>query len=114
MVDAIVLFMAAANIGKFFFFFFWREIYASIKSFPKESWVNIVVVKALVRSATGRRLTNRLPKLSLITLFPPLNNGILGLRMGPYAPTPKFFTISGDPGIVIYQILDMMRTFTFL
>ena len=37
-------------------------------------------VKALVRWATGKRLTNRLPKLSLITLSPPLNRGILGLR----------------------------------
>ena len=33
--------------------------------------------------------------------------------MGLYVPTPKFFTISGDPGRVIYQILDM-RKFTFL
>ena len=41
---------------------------------------------------SGKRLTNRLlPKLSLITLSPPLNSGILGLRMGPYVPTPKFF-----------------------
>ena len=47
-------------------------------------------VKALVRWATGKRLTNRLPKLSLITLSPPLNSGILGLRRGPYVPTPKF------------------------
>ena len=64
-------------------------------------------VKALVRWATGKRLTNRLPKLSLTTLSPPLNSGILGLRMGPYVPTPKFFTISGDPGRVIYQILGL-------
>ena len=45
--------------------------------------------------------------------LPPLNSGILGLRMGPYVPTPKFFTTAGDPGRVIYQILDM-RKFTFL
>ena len=70
-------------------------------------------VKALVRWATGKRLTNRLPKLSLITLSPPLNSGILGLRMGPYVPTPKFFTISGDPGRVMYQVLDM-RKYAFL
>ena len=70
-------------------------------------------VKTLVRWATGERLTNRLPKLCLITLSPPLNSGKRGLRMGPYVPTPKFFTISGDPGRVIYQILDM-RKFTFL
>ena len=49
------------------------------------------MVKALVRWATGERLTNRLPKLSLITLSPPFNSGILGLRMGLYVPTPKFF-----------------------
>ena len=48
-------------------------------------------MKALVRSATGERLTDRLPKLSLITLSPPLNSGILGLRMGLYVSTPKFF-----------------------
>ena len=48
-------------------------------------------MKALVRWATGEWLTNRLPKLSLITLSPPLNRGILGLRMGPYVPTPRFF-----------------------
>ena len=70
-------------------------------------------VRALVRWATGKRLTNRLPKLSLVTLPPPLNSGILGLRMGPYVPTPKFFTISVDPGRVICQILDM-RKFTLL
>ena len=50
-----------------------------------------VYVKALVCWATGKRLTNRLPKLSLITLSLPLNSGILGLRMGPYVPTPTFF-----------------------
>ena len=48
-------------------------------------------VMSLVRWATGERLTNRLPKLSLITLSPPLNSGILGLCMGPYVPIPKFF-----------------------
>ena len=94
-------------------------------------------VKASVRWATGKRLTNRLPKLSLITLSPPFNSGILGLRyivpfwgsysepkgnssleilglrMGPYVPTPKFFTISGDPGRVICHVIEM-RKFTFL
>ena len=50
-------------------------------------------VRALVRWATrtGKRLTNRLPELSVITLSPALNSGILGLRMGPNVPTPKFF-----------------------
>ena len=46
-------------------------------------------MKALVRWATGKRLTNRLPYT--VTLSPPLNSGILGLRMGPYVPTPRFF-----------------------
>ena len=67
----------------------------------------------LVCWTTGKRFTNRLPKLSLTTLSPPLNSGIIGLGMGLYVPAPKFFTISGDPGRVIYQILDM-RKFTFL
>ena len=50
------------------------------------------LVRALVvRWATGERLTNRLPKVSLTTLSPPLNSGILALRVGPYVPTPKFF-----------------------
>ena len=30
--------------------------------------------------------------------------------MGPYVPTPKFFTISVDPGRVIHQILDMTKS----
>ena len=34
-------------------------------------WMLLASVKALVRWATGQRLTNRLPKVSLITLFPP-------------------------------------------
>ena len=33
--------------------------------------------------------------------------------MEPYVPTPKFFTFSGDPGRVIYQVLDM-RKYAFL
>ena len=53
--------------------------------------VDDAICEALVRWATGERLTNRLPKLSLITLSPPLNRGILGLCMGPYVPTPRFF-----------------------
>ena len=32
--------------------------------------------------------------------------------MGPFVPSSKFLTISGDPGRVIYQVLDM-RKFTF-
>ena len=62
-----------------------------------ETFESAFFVKALVRWATGKRLNNRLPKLSLIAMSPLLNSGILGLRMGPYVPTPKFFTISGDP-----------------
>ena len=53
--------------------------------------LSVIDVKAIVRLATCKRLTNRLPKLSLITLSPPLNSGILGLAMGPYVPAPKFF-----------------------
>ena len=34
---------------------------------------------------------NQSPTQSLITLFPPLNSGILVLRMGLYVPTPRFF-----------------------
>ena len=58
---------------------------------PGSCWFQVGVVKALVRWSTGKRLTNRVPKLSLVTLSPPLNCGILGLRMGSYVPTPKFF-----------------------
>ena len=72
-----------------------------------------IFVKALVRWAIGKRLTNRLPELSLITLSPPLNSGILGLRMGLYVPTPKFFyNLLGTQG-VIDQIL-YMRKYAFL
>ena len=49
------------------------------------------------RWATGKRLTNRLPKLCLITLSPPLNSGILGLRMGLYVPTPMIFYNLWEP-----------------
>ena len=45
----------------------------------------------IVHWATGKRLTNRIPKLSLITLSPPLKSGILG-RMGSYVPTPVSYT----------------------
>ena len=47
--------------------------------------------KALVGWATGKRLTDRLPKVSPTTLSPLLNSGVFGLRMGPYVPTPMFF-----------------------
>ena len=45
-------------------------IYAG--QYPCDGWVDNLesTVKALVRWATGKRLTNRLPKLSLITLPP--------------------------------------------
>ena len=33
--------------------------------------------------------------------------------MGPYVPTPKFFTISGDPGRVMHQILDIHEEIHF-
>ena len=70
------------------------------------------IVKALARWATCKRLTIRAPKLliSVVTLSPPWNSGILCLRMGPYVPTMKFF--SGDPGRAIHQILDMRKYLT--
>ena len=40
---------------------------------------------------------------------PLLNSGVLGLRMGPYVPSPKFLKISGDPGRVIHQIHEEIR-----
>ena len=49
----------------------------------------------------------------LHTCFEWTMNRILGLRMGPHVLTPKFFTISGDPGRVIYQNLGMRKS-TFL
>ena len=64
-----------------------------------------IFVKALVRWATGKRLTNRLPNLSLTTLSPPSEQRGPWSSYGPYVPSPKFLTISGDPGGVIYQIL---------
>ena len=60
-----------------------------------------IYVKALVRWATGKRLTNRLPKLSLITLSPPLNSGILGLRMGPYVPSRKVAVAAAAVVVVV-------------
>ena len=89
----------------------WRSLTLNLRRRRREAALLFAGVKALsiVRWATGKRLTNRLLKLSLITLSPPLNSGILGLRMRPYVPTPKFFTISGDSGRVIYQILDMRK-----
>ena len=60
-------------------------------------FVVVRLVKTLVRWATCKRLTFCLPKLSLLTLFPPLNSGILGLRMGPCVPTLKFFSYLGGP-----------------
>ena len=89
-----------------------RAVYDVLRYSQSFGGAPVCIVKALVRWATGKRLTNRLPKLSLITLSPPLNRGILGLRMGPYVPTPRFFysLISGDPGRAIHQILDMRNT----
>ena len=45
-------------------------------------------IKELVRWATAKRLTDRLPKLSLTTLSPFLNSGVFDLGMGPYVPSP--------------------------
>ena len=67
----------------------------------------LTYVKALVRWATGKRLTNRLPKLSLVTLSPPLNSGILGHRRTCVLRSSLQSLV--DPGTVVYQILDMRK-----
>ena len=49
---------------------------------------NLFQRSTIVRWATGKRLTIRLPNLNLISLSPHLpNSGVLGLRTGPYVPT---------------------------
>ena len=70
-------------------------------------------VKALVRWATGKRLTYRLPKLSLTTLSP-WSGGMSRSRPDTrvdVSPTRGFN--SWGPRESIYQILDM-RKLTFL
>ena len=66
-------------------------------------------VKAFVRWATGKKLTHRHPKLSLITLLP-FEQRDFWCRT---CLLRSSFMISGDPRRVIYQIIDM-RKFTFL
>ena len=68
--------------------------------------------KTLVRWVTGKRLTDRLPKVNLITLSAPSEQRALWSSYGAYVPRPKFLTISGDPGRV-FIILDI-RKFAFL
>ena len=62
---------------------------------------HLAVVKALVRWATGKRLTKGLPKPNLITLFPP---GMVGYSVPDriYGSTYHQLAapISGDPGRV--------------
>ena len=52
----------------------------------------VVIVKVLVRWAEGKRLTDRLPNLSLITLSPPGTDRILRVDAPPHA-----VPISGNP-----------------
>ena len=56
------------------------------------------------------------PKLSLKTLSPPLSSGILGLRMGLYVPTPKFFYNLWGPreSAVSYTHLRAHETLRYL
>ena len=63
-------------------------------------------VKVLVRWATGKRLTNRLPNLSLITFSPLERTGYTGRRA-----TNTRFQLLGIQKF-FFQILDM-RKFTF-
>ena len=43
-----------------------------------------------------------------------LYSEVFDLCMGPYEPSPKFFTISGDPlGESVYRILDVRNSFFF-
>ena len=71
--------------------------------------MDLPFVKALVRCATGKRLTDRLPKLRHITTA-----GYSGSDRiyGSTCHQPAV-PISGGPGWVFFQILDM-RKFTFL
>ena len=75
---------------------------------------DIKIVKASVRWATGKRLTNRLPKLSLITLPPPVEHWDSWSSYGAVrAYSEVLYNLWGPTGRVIYQILDV-RKFTFL
>ena len=70
------------------------------------------LVKAWVRWATGERLTNRLPKLSLTTLSPPGTAGYSGPdRIYGSTCHQLAVPISGDPGRVFFpQIVDMRKS----
>ena len=63
-------------------------------------------VEALVRWANGKRLTDRLPKLSLIALSRPGTAGYSGPDRiyGSTCHQQLAFLISGDPGRVIFQV----------
>ena len=69
-------------------------------------------VKALVRWATGKRLTNRLPKLSLITL-PPFEQRDSWSSYGAVGAYSEVLHDLWGSREMIYQILDMEK-FTFL
>ena len=69
--------------------------------------VMLVFVKLLARLTTGKRLTDQLPNLSLVTLSPPGTDRIYGSTCHQHA-VPIF----GDPEI-FFQILDKRKS-TFI
>ena len=74
-------------------------------------------VKVLVHWATGKMLTNRLPKLGLITLSPPGTAGYSGPdRIYIYGSTCHQLAVpfSGDLGRVLFRFgVEKLNLFTF-
>ena len=71
-------------------------------------WKGFGCVRVLVRWAKCKRLTNRLPNISLITLSPPGTDRILRVDASPHTRGSNFWGSRS-----IFQILDM-RKLTFL
>ena len=66
-------------------------------------------VRVLVRWAKGKRLTNCLPNLSLMTLSPPGTDRILRVDAPPHTRGSNFWGSRSD-----FQIPDMIRKLPFL
>ena len=66
-------------------------------------------LKAVVRWATGKRLTNRLAKLSLRTLPPPFEQRDSWSSYEAVRAYSEVLLVSGDPGRATNQILDMRK-----